>query len=996
VARRVSSPEFVGRGPELGALLDALERATDGSFGTVFLDGESGVGKSRLLQELERAAVERGACVLAGDCVALAEGELPYAPIRSPLRGLTRELDADTLDAVLGPARGELARLVPELAGGMAVAPPESAVGEPLAQSHLFELLLGVFARLAETTPVVLAVEDIHWADRSTLNFLAFLISTARRERLLLVCTYRTDAVHREHPLRAFLAQQHRPRSVERVHLDAFTPVELGAQLHGILGSPPEAGLVKRLFERTEGNAFFTEELLAASGDGADLPASLRDALLLRIEVLPDDAQQVLRVAAAHGRFVPDRLLAAVCELPEPELHEAVRAAVAHHVLVQRDQDTYAFRHALVHETLAADLLPGERTNLHLALAQVLERDPSLVSRDGRAAAELYRHWLGAQRLEEALAAAVRAGIEAEQIYAFAEASGHFQSALELWGRTKDAAGQAGMDRGALDARAARSAHLGGDGPQALLLIRAAIDEVDAQSEPYRAAVLRERLGRYLFLASGDTAGALNAYQQAIDLLPASKPRAELARVHAALGQMLMLRGQTVESQGHCEQAIAVAKQVGARAEEAHALNTLGVNLVVRGDRSTGIAHLREALRMTEELGDIDSLGRAYANLSDALDEDGQFARSVEIALEGADRAQQLGIHDYQFLLRGEAAARAFKMGQLDETARLTESALDIKPSLARLAQTTARARVEIQRGRLADAEQLVAAANEDTSGPMGSHWIEPAGSANVQLELLRGDPVKARRLGEQTLERAADHETVAFTARLYALTARAGALLAERARAARDDQAATDATGRIEALVARIRHLLEPQHWLGSPPAETLAYAELTATECRRAAGKARASDWAAVAGRWTEIGLPLDEAYARLREAECHLLEGERNRAEDALAVGVRITRDCGATWLHEQLQALARRGRLPLPDDDSTDEAPVADQVEGLGLTERELAVLELVARGMTNREIGEHLFMAEKTASVHVSRILAKLDVSSRVEAATAAQRLGIVP
>src|SRR5262249_46520221 len=235
----------------------------------------------RLLEELERAAEAEGASVLAGDCVALAEGELPYSPIRSMLRGLIRALDADALDDVLGSARGELARLVPELIGS-APGVAEPVAGELLDQSHLFELLLGVFARLAERTPVLLTVEDIHWADRSTLNFLAFLIGTARRERLLLVCTYRNDAVHRTHPLRPFLAQQ-RSRSVERVGLDPFTPAELDLQLQGILGSPPEAGLVNRLYERTEGNAFFTEELLAFSDDDAQLPASVRDALLLRV-----------------------------------------------------------------------------------------------------------------------------------------------------------------------------------------------------------------------------------------------------------------------------------------------------------------------------------------------------------------------------------------------------------------------------------------------------------------------------------------------------------------------------------------------------------------------------------------------------------------------------------------------------------------------------------------------------------------------------------------
>ena len=293
-------------------MLDALDRAADGAFGAVFVDGESGVGKSRLLQEFERDADARGARMLAGDCVALSEGELPYAPITSALRGLAAELDADALDEVLGSARGELARLVPELVDRSPAAIAEPSGREPPAQSRLFELLLGVLARLEQRAPVVLVVEDIHWADRSTLNFLAFLMSSARRERLLLVCTYRTDAVHRQHPLRPFLAQQARPRPVERVHLDAFTRAELGAQLEGIRGSPPGSALVNRLYERTEGNAFFTEELLAASAEGTELPVSLRDALMLRIEVLPEAAQQVLRVAAAHGRFVPHRLLAVV------------------------------------------------------------------------------------------------------------------------------------------------------------------------------------------------------------------------------------------------------------------------------------------------------------------------------------------------------------------------------------------------------------------------------------------------------------------------------------------------------------------------------------------------------------------------------------------------------------------------------------------------------------------------------------------------------------
>jgi predicted ATPase len=379
-------------------------------------------------------------------------------------------------------------------------------------------------------------IEDIHWADRSTLDFLAFLIAGARRERLLLVCSYRTDELHRRHPLRAFLAQHERRRAVERVELRPFTRAELDAQVGGILGTAPDPAVVGRLYRRTEGNAFFTEELLAASEEGIALPPSLRGALLLRIEALPPPAQEVLRLAAAHGRLVTHRLLAAALEVPEGELHSALRSAVAHHVLVQRDEETYAFRHALLAEALESDLLPGERTRLHLALAQALEGDPTLTARDGRAAAEVCGHWLAAHRFAEALGAAVRAGLEAEQVYAYAEASDHFVRALELWDLVDDAPERAGMDEGALYARAAEGAALSSEGAEAIRLIRAAIDNVAPRADRYRAALLRERLGRYLWLFSGDIEGAQDAYRDAAALLGADEPRPELARVLAALG----------------------------------------------------------------------------------------------------------------------------------------------------------------------------------------------------------------------------------------------------------------------------------------------------------------------------------------------------------------------------------------------------------------------------------------------------------------------------
>jgi len=381
-------------------------------------------------------------------------------------------------------------------------------------------------------------------------------------------------------------------------------------------------------------------------------------------------------------------------------------------------------------------------------------------------------------------------------------------------------------------------------------------------------------------------------------------------------------------------------------------------------------------------------------NLGEMLDQDASFEEAAQLALDGARRTRELGMRDACLLLEGEAASRVFKLGRLDEADRLTRSALDLRPSLAKLAQCAARARVEIHRGGIGAAEPLLRAA-EEAMPDAPATWIEPLASARVELELLCGRPGDALRLGERALELGAEEEYVAFTARLHALGARAGAVLAERARATGDESAADAAASGVQALVDRLGRALDRAGRRGSPPPEALAHRDACVAEAARADGKRAAPAWAALARRWAELGLPLEEAYARLRAAECLVLGGDRKRAEESLAAALAIARRCGAAWLREQLEGLARRARLSPGGDVPADGAPVGDAVERLRLTERERAVLELLAVGKTNREIGAQLFMAEKTASVHVSRILAKLDVSSRVEAATAAQRLGIV-
>jgi predicted ATPase len=254
MSERVSSPSFVGRAEELGLLAAALERAGAGAPGIVLIAGEAGVGKTRLVDEFAAQAAAEGARVLAGGCIELGEGALPYAPIVEALRSLARGLDLAVLRSLAGPAHGLLAGLLPELGDGQAEAVPGGS------QARLFEVLLGLLVRLGEQAPVVLVVEDLHWADRSTRDLLAFLVRNLHAERVLLVATYRSDELHRRHPMRPFLAELARGGRAQRVDLVPFGREELAALLAGITGVPPTAATVDDILTRTEGNAFFAEE----------------------------------------------------------------------------------------------------------------------------------------------------------------------------------------------------------------------------------------------------------------------------------------------------------------------------------------------------------------------------------------------------------------------------------------------------------------------------------------------------------------------------------------------------------------------------------------------------------------------------------------------------------------------------------------------------------------------------------------------------------------
>src|SRR5690349_34662 len=387
MSSRVTSTRFVGRAPELDELRAALAEATSGKPALAFIAGESGVGKTRLLAELERAARADGARVIGGDCVELGEGELPYAPLVGALRPLARANDP-ALAQLSAPARHALSRILPGLGRE-----EERNDDEATAQARLFDGLLELLELLAGEDGLLLTIEDLHWADRSTRAFLVYLASTLCRENVLVVTTYRPDELHRRHPLRPLLAELERDARARRVELRPLTRAELAQQLEDILGAAANHDLLERLFARSEGNPLFAEELLAAGMDGRGaLPPTLRDALMLRIERLSPDAQELLRVIAA-GRRLDHDLLAAASGV-DPRV--PVREAVAAQLVVADEEGFYSFRHALLREVVVDDLLPGERASLHLALAKALEARAAGLPAHGGAhlAAGIAHHYL--------------------------------------------------------------------------------------------------------------------------------------------------------------------------------------------------------------------------------------------------------------------------------------------------------------------------------------------------------------------------------------------------------------------------------------------------------------------------------------------------------------------------------------------------------------------------------------------------------------------------
>jgi DNA-binding CsgD family transcriptional regulator/tetratricopeptide (TPR) repeat protein len=767
--------------------------------------------------------------------------------------------------------------------------------------------------------------------------------------------------------------------------------------MESILGERPDGELVGVVFERSEGIPLFVEELLGAVRDGgadhAFLPPSLRDALLARAEQLSPLGQNVLRVVSAAARWVPDRLLVAVAGMSDGDLHTGLREAVDQQLLVvDQTGRGYGFRHALARAAVHEDLLPSERMRLHEAYAEALQDGAVLAGSDLDAASMLAHHWLAAHDLPRALPASVRAGHAAAAAAAPAAAQRHFELALELWPQVPDAGERAGIAHPDLLAVAAAAASQAGALERGLALVGQALAEIgqDGATVESRALLLVRRAELLHDLGRNDE--GLEVHEQAVGLLPADPPSRVRARVLGSLARALIRLDQIERAGPLAQQALEVARAVGAEEEEIEAAIIAGSAMVYDGQVEPGLALQRQAGERARAAGLLWSVAHSFVTVSDGLLMLGRFNEAARTVDEGMALAELSGltrtVGSFMRSNKGEGLLRAGRWTECAvATAPGTEAAGVFAGTLLLL-----RAELHLLSGRRPQAESDFQEARRQLHNTTSAQFALPMTGLEAELARSGGDLVGAAAV----VARALAEEVTGVEQRYrWPVLSAAARIAADRANVARDAGVDPDAE-----LTAEVDALWEEACRLRTRTPADRGHRELVGAERARLRRAGETAAWTTAVQTCRAMNEPFPLAYALLRQAEALSEDGAREDAGTAAAEARALCEAMGAVPLLAEIQALVRRARLR-GRADTVARGLVrgagnrsSEHIDGLGLTAREREVLALVADGRSNSEIAKELVIARKTASVHVSNILTKLSVSTRVQAAAVAHRRGL--
>jgi DNA-binding CsgD family transcriptional regulator/tetratricopeptide (TPR) repeat protein len=924
----------------------------------------------------------------------------------------------------------------------------------------LNEAIHGLFARSGEQRPVLLVLEDLHHADAGTRGLATFLARVARPARLCLIATYGSDRLARGHPLLpelAAMAQATAPP--DRLDLGPLDRGELARLVAEIEGERPTAAALLLVAERSAGMPLVAEEVLAARRElpGVALGSSLEELILARVALRGPECRRVLRLLAPAAMPI-DRASIAAVDVTYETLAEGipprsttrprrgdgvldadVRAglaeAIEHGFVTEAADGRVEVRHELVARAIEGDLLPATRRRHHLALASALGRDSSAA----------LTHWLAAHESARARGAALAVAVDAERLDSASDALAARELALELGpGGTAERAAA-----GSLLYETAKVALAAGRPDRAMAYLESAIARFGERAEAELSAELHETLGR-VARTLGDHDRALAEHRRAASIAPAGDSIGR-ARILGSLAQTLMLLGLFQEAASVGREAIAVARRVGheARPIEAHALCTVGVAEAWGVSGEKGIELLRSALDLARELNDPDVAFRATLNLSTSLALLGRRDEAIEITEAAIAEARRDGLEvAYGNPLRGNIAEALFNAGRWPEARETIATALEWSPDPVAFADASVTAAMlEVETSVDERAASLLGWRPLQVDHAPDPQLEVPATRAAASFALWRGDVADARRAAERGWALVRRAEDWALTARMASTYLEVQAAAADDARERRALPEVSGARQRGRRVLAEAEAVLRSSGIAAGSPGRLEADAHLATVRAFMARLESHDDPvlWDAAAQAWERAREPYQVARARWRQAEAALPARDarvgRAAARAPLLQAVQIARELEARPLLRALEGLARRGMVtlpaapqpvPVPEVEVTPEAgvgqaavePLGTQAAGgpagvpvmsspiaaafagvdgaaraepaFGLSNREREVLGLIVEGRTNREIGERLFISQKTVGVHVGNILAKLGVSGRVEAAMVAVRLELVP
>ncbi len=963
---------FAGRGAERRLLGDVVR---GGVPRAVVIHGEAGIGKTRLAREV---CTDPRLNVLWGSCVHFGGASVPFAPITGVLRDWLARADADERTEVLSGADG-LAALLPSLGGRSGGV---DAVQLPV-------LVDVVVNRIAVRRPTVVVVDDLQWADVASLDVLSYLIAGFRDQQLVLIATCRTEERPEGHPLHGWLADMRRMPLFSEITLESLDVDAASGQIAGLLGKPPDIGLVSEVLARSDGNPYLIE-LMVRDLTGSEhslpmtVPAALREALLAAWHGLSDQARLVTRILAVGGRPTSSAVLTEVAstfglkaEVVTPCLSEAQDRGVVD----RADGGVWWFRHPLLAEVLYDGLSPDEAAELHADYIRVLESRPSEVD-----AADLAIHNERAGNIDATYRWSLVAADHAASLRAPTEEAIQLRRACALWETVSPTIRGGRDERIGLLRRTSSVCERAGWPEVSVTLLTEALSLLNRKQQPLLACDLLVLRANCRWQSTSPAMADLEELFEAIELTTDFPESAERAVAFAELSGTESLHGLPNDTI-HAEEAVRIGHLSGSAQALAKAL-CAHAGVLEAPAPLAAIAEAERSAQLATACGDAGTATEAAIVRFNALHTLGRWADAADVTRAAYFEAVAAGAGSWAYFLAGMAALELIDLGRWDECRALLRSALAGRSAgIPGAAVRLAASRLSVRSGRTEEARQHFDRASELISEDFNP--LRPSVAlSGIEVMLAEGTAAGALAWARPLLK-ALDQPPDSWDDEALPVYAQAAAEAARVARDRGDPAGVAAATAALDGVI---------HDWSREPFVDALGGADIQAMNqalwaaeigrCRRTPDQPER--WRRAVETCGSAGCRWHQAVAQWRCAEAELANDWTSpEAPDLLRQAHRCAIELGAKPLQAEVEALARRARIDLHEP--VPIAPVAGNPLLAELTEREREVLAFLVAGRSNGEIAKELFISDKTVSVHVSNILRKTGTTSRVAAAALAER-----